>query len=86
MALDCKPFDDCLDEHIKFIKQYRLGPNELAYKYKKTDLGEICAYLGLNYIKGEKELESAVRLAKFLGTISKESEVERSIVLKGDKE
>ena len=62
MALLKEPFDDCIEKNISWIKRHVRYGIQVAEKYTTKELGQICDYLGLPLIKGEREKEMVVRL------------------------
>lgn len=59
-------FDSKLEECILFIKKHRLDAEQIANKFTMPEVGKICQYLGIKFIKGEREKEQAERLYSYL--------------------
>lgn len=53
------PWQEDCDQAIEFITCYGLTAEQVAYKFKRKEIGYLCEYLGLPYDSSRVELESA---------------------------
>jgi len=63
------PWQDDCELSLKFILKYKLSAEQVAYKFKRTEIGYLCQYLGLPYDQARKEIESARMLLSALKDI-----------------
>lgn len=66
------PWQEDCELALEFIICYDLTAEQVAYKFKRTEIGYICEYLGLPYDPKRKELESAKMLLQSLKGVTYE--------------
>jgi len=66
------PWDEECESALNFIICYGLTAEQIAYKFKRKEIGYICEYLGLPYDQSRKELDSARMLLNVLKDVDYE--------------